>query len=384
MVFENAASGDIKVRPLANGTGLDVAKNNFESMFAVIDFDDGSTETEERSVEVLYAMDMVTGLTVTSGEDKHYIFPGAFLSAMASNFNVTYGYGELSILPAELTVTTGDLVIQQGEEIDTSLIQSTFVGFVYGESVESVYPDGIPYYYVSESGEVYETGDSGVFDILIQNPANYTISYGSIGKLYMNPSGNNVKKVRTYLDCIEDNVGAANGLIYLAHFSYDNPNAETIYVLHGEDNYFTGEAMFEGQPPIIFLPGQGTFTIPFDGQKLIWNLTTFESTHKSSVSSEATNESGKCDAKDVITGTETTDFNLYPNPFENSFTVERNVIESGTIYVYNIYGVQMLSVPFDRNGGSLISVDMTAYPSGWYIVRINTGGELYTFTVSKQ
>ncbi len=384
MVFENAVSGDIKVRPLANGTGLENFENNYDSMFAVIDFDDGSTETEERSVEVLYAMDMVTGLTVTSGEEKHYIFPGAFLSAMASNFNVTYGYGELTILPASLTVATGDLVIQQGEEIDTSLIGSTFDGFVYGEDVASIYPEGIPYYYVNNSGEIYETGDIGVYDILIQNPANYAISYSSIGKLYVNPSGNNLKKVRTSLDCIEENPGAANGMFYLAHFSYENPNAETIYVLLGEDNYLTGEAMFEGEPPIMFLPGKGTFTIPFDGQKLIWNLTTFESTHKSSVSSEATKDSGKCDAKDVITGTETTDFNLYPNPFENSFSVERNVEESGTIYVYNIYGVQMKSVSFTKNEGSLIPVDMTGYPSGWYIVRISTVGELYSFTVSKQ
>ena len=384
MVFENAVSGDIKVRPLANGTGLESLENNYDSMFAVIDFDDGSTETEERSVEVMYAMDMVTGLTVTSGDEKHYIFPGAFLSAMASNFNVTYGYGELTIEPKILNVDTGSLVIQQGEEIDTSLITSNFDGFVYDESVELIYPDGIPYYYVNESGEVYETGDTGVFDVLIQNPANYAITYGSIGKLYINPSGNNLRKVRTYLDCIEDNPAATNGLIYLANFRYENPNSETIYVLHGEDNYLSGEALFEGELPIIFLPGEGTFTIAFDGQRLIWNLTTYDSTHKSSVSSEATYESGKCDAKDVITGTEATDFNLYPNPFENSFTVERNIAESGTINVYNIYGVQMKSIVFSKNEGELIQVDMTGYPSGWYIVRISTVGELYSFTVSKQ
>ena len=174
-------------------------------------------------------------------------------------------------------------------------------------------------------------------------------------------------------------------MYYIANFRYYNPNAETIYVLHGEDNYLTGLARFEGEPPIIFLPGEGVFKIPFDGQKLIWNLTTFDSTHKSSVSSEATDESGKCDAKDVITDAETQDFRLYPNPFESSFTVERNIPENGSIEIYDIYGVPVgPTMTFSKNDSNLIPVDLTGYPNGWYLVRITTVSGTYTFNMMKQ
>ena len=66
----------------------------------------------------------------------------------------------------------------------------------------------------------------------------------------MNSVSGNVRKVRTYLDCIEVKQNSTNGLNYIANFRYDNPNSETIYVLHGEDNRLTGEANYLGETPI--------------------------------------------------------------------------------------------------------------------------------------
>ena len=63
--------------------------------------------------------------------------------------------------------------------------------------------------------------------------------------------------------------------------------------------------------PFTFLSGEGTFKIRFDGNKLIWTLVTFDSANKSSVSSEATADSGKCDAK---TDAGDTYYSIYPNP----------------------------------------------------------------------
>ena len=40
------------------------------------------------------------------------------------------------------------------------------------------------------------------------------------------------------------------------------------------------------------MPGSGTFEIKFDGNQLIWSLTTYDGTHKSSISSVTIDPSG--------------------------------------------------------------------------------------------
>ncbi len=234
---------------------------------------------------------------------------------------------------------------------------------------------------MNDNNESYEVGERGVYDITVSNPQNYEIEYSDIGMLYVNPTGNNLQKIRTSLDCIEI---STNQLGYVANFSYYNPNSETIYVLHGTDNNFIGSAVYEGESPIVFLPGEGIFSISFDGQKLIWNLTTFESTHKSSVSSEATLDSGKCDAKNIDSSNENQAYKLYPSPFENTFTVERNIIENGKIDMYNLYGVLCKSIDFNKINVELIEIDMTGYPNGIYYARITSGNDLYTYSIIKQ
>lgn len=62
-------------------------KNDYSEIFSVIDVLDGSDDT---GVTQLYAMNVVTGLTANKQGDTHRVFPGAFLSAMASNFSITY------------------------------------------------------------------------------------------------------------------------------------------------------------------------------------------------------------------------------------------------------------------------------------------------------
>ncbi len=293
-----------RLRAVVNESGLggDDDGNEYSSIFAVIDVDDAESEAGagDGGVSSLYAMNLITGLEVTNGlDDRHYIYPGAFLSTLAANFNITFGFGRYAISPAELIVTTGDFLIHQNEEIDVTQIPLQIEGFVYEENIDSLFPDGISFIFIDDYGRVFEPGDSGIFNIYLEDPLNYDLQYASVGKLYVSPYDGNLRKVRSYLDCIEVDLEAPDGLYYTANYRYLNPNDVAIYVLQGPDNNLSGPAVREGEPPTVFLPGEGTFKIRFDGQRMVWSLTTFDTTQKSSTSSEATAESGKCDAKDV-------------------------------------------------------------------------------------
>ena len=370
---------------VVNGSGLggEDDPNDYSKVFAIIDQDDASTDTEERSISKVYSLDLITGLDVTESDDtRHYVFPGAFLSPVGANFNITYGTGRVKILPATLNASTNDLLIEQNESIDTSLLNTSLEGFVYNETEDTVFPDGLSYYFIDEEGNMYEPGDVGAYRIYIDESHNYLINYTDQGILYVNPFGDDLHKVRTYLDCVEGNPDDPDGLYYIAHFSYENPNDQTIYVLQGADNFLSGSARYVGETPIVFLPGDNTFDIRFDGEQLIWNLTTYESTHKSSVSSNASSSSGKCSAKDL--DSTNVYYELYPNPVTDYLYIQQNRLEASEVQVYNMYGNLFLTSSFDGNSGQLMQIDMSAYPEGFYIVRISSKNGIAVYNIIKQ
>ena len=376
-----------RLRAVVNESGLggDNDENEYSSIFAVIDVEDAESEPEagDGGVSSLYAMNLITGLEVTNGlEDRHYIYPGAFLSSLAANFNITFGFGRYGISPAELTVTTGDYLIHQNEEIDVTQIPLQIEGYVYEETIDSIFPEGVEFRFEDDYGREYESGDSGIFNIYIQDPENYVLQYASVGKLYVSPNDGNLRKVRSYLDCIEVDLDAPDGLYYTANYRYVNPNDVAIYVLQGPDNNLSGPAVREGEPPVIFLAGEGTFKVRFDGQRMVWNLTTFDTTQKSSTSSEATAESGKCDAKDVGS-IEEAGYMIFPVPFEDQLTIQRTVYETGTVEVHNTSGLLVASESFRKNKGNDIILDMSSVQAGIYFIRISTSTGTISKTISK-
>ncbi len=371
-----------KLRAVVNGTGLGGENdgNDYGSIFAIVDDADGESET---GVAKLYANHLISGLeATTTDEDRHYIFPGAFLAPRASNFNVKYESGRLSIAKAELRATIQDLVINKGDIINPDLIISAINGYVYSETQEMVFPEGIAYSFINDQGQAYVPGNTGVYNIAIVEPKNYIIKYDRIGKIYVNSISGNTRNVRTYLDCIEVKQNSTNGLDYVANFRYYNPNSETIYVLHGTDNSLSGEANYLGETPIIFLPGEGTFEIEFDGKKLIWSLTTYNTTQKSSVSSEATSDSGKCDAKGVDIDAQT-DYEVNPTfTLDGNVTVKRNISESGRIDLFSNYGVLLETKEFSKSNTNDIFFNLSG-PSGLYYLRITTADKIYMFNIIK-
>ncbi|MEP0132962.1 MAG: T9SS type A sorting domain-containing protein [Eudoraea sp.] len=355
--------------------------NDYSPVFAVLHADDDSESGG--SVSTFYSVNLITGLDVTPSPEFNYSYPGAMFAPIGANLNITYDSSTIMVNPATLTIETGDLIIDQGTTIDTSLINTIIQGYAYDETQEDVFPEGIPYIFENENGEAYTPGDTGIFFITITNAQNYVNEYDRIGVIYVNPTGNNLRKIRTYLDCVEEDFGGPNGLNYIAHYRYENPNDETIYIAEGPENQLTGPAALTaiGELPFIFLPGQGTFQIRFDGNTLKWELTSRDSTHKSSTTSNANANSGRCDSG--ITGAGSS-FILYPNPVNGILYIDQNFSEVVTLDIFDIFGILYLNTTLDgRNSPITHEIDMTDYPQGMYFIRITTKDDVNVYTVVK-
>ena len=369
---------------LANSSGLgdDNDLNDYTSVFSLIDIDDAPTDEDpNNSISKFYALNMLTGKEVTDST-PHFVYPGAFLHPISNNFNITYEKNSFFVSKATLNVSImpDNIVITQGDDIPeiTSLIE----GFVWDEKLEDVFPDDVEYYFIDESGYEYEDGDFGVFRIMIREPKNYKIVYSNEALLFINPLYENIKKVRTYADCVTYDLIPSDGLNYSVIFRYENDNPFPLYAL-GEDNTLSGPsaANSSGELPIVFMPGSGVFEVRFDGNRLIWSLRTSNSTHSTSVSSESTSESGKCAGKSG------TSYEVFPNPVGSNtsynLTIKQNIIENSTVNVINMYGATIAGASFDGSSQT-IQVDMQSYPTGMYIVRIVSQAETRTFNIIKE
>ncbi|MBT8183144.1 MAG: hypothetical protein KJO53_16310, partial [Eudoraea sp.] len=130
--------------------------NDYSPVFAVLHADDDS-ETGG-SVSTFYSVNLITGLDVTPTPEVHYSYPGAYFAPIGANFNISYDSNTITVNPATLFVETGDLIIDQGTIIDTSLISKTIEGYKYDETQEDVFPDGIPYIFEDANGVAYTPG----------------------------------------------------------------------------------------------------------------------------------------------------------------------------------------------------------------------------------
>ncbi|NNK10550.1 MAG: T9SS type A sorting domain-containing protein, partial [Flavobacteriaceae bacterium] len=381
--------------PDSNAGGDDDA-DDYSKVFAIVYDGDGDAPITE-----YFSLNLITGLDAFEDPEEHYSFPGAFLSPIANNFNITYGRGIISVKKAELTATIGDLVIEQGtklEEIDTSLISYTIDGYVYDETVEDVFPieqfpEGIPYSFKNANGVEYTEGATGVYFIRIKQPQkNYklplldpVLDSDKIGVLYVNPTGDHLRKIRTYLDCVEENFGDPDGLNYIAHYRYINPNEETIYILEGPENQLTGPAAYSGELPFMFLPGENTFQIRFDGNTLKWELTSRDSTHKSSTTSNANANSSRCNAGFTTEDFFTNSFIIYPNPVNGILFIDQHLSERVTLDVFDLYGILHTSRILDGRSGSVThEIDMSGYYEGMYILRFSMQDDVQVYSVIKE
>jgi hypothetical protein len=290
-------------------------------------------------------------------------------------FEYSNGYNSLEVVRAKLMAQIDDLYINQG---DVPQFTSTIVGFVAGDDESTVYPTGIPYYFVDENGVEASNTDVGAFTIRIRDDRkNYAIVTNEDATLYINPYDGSMRKVRTYSDCVS--YDESTGL-YTVTFRYENDNSDPVFVPQGPDNFLSGPGYIGNNAdlPTVFMPGSGVFEIEFNGEKLIWSLTTYEGTQKSDVSSATTTGSGECDAK--LDGV----YLVFPNPVVEFLNVEQTVPEKSNVYIINMYGI-VVSEVYEFDGfNDLITIDMRGYATGLYIVRIVSSDEIRTFNIIKE
>jgi hypothetical protein len=161
----------------------------------------------------------------------------------------------------------------------------------------------------------------------------------------------------------------------------------------GSDNNISTTGTIGGTPPIIFPPGTGHFDIYFNGQKMQWNLNTFNGTQKSAMAAIASSTSARCSAQTVITtslsGVEETiiaidKFSVYPNPAHNRTTllVGTANVSLKDILVIDATG-RVFPVNLKSSSTQTVELDLTSLRSGIYFIKVNIPGQVKLFKVEK-
>jgi hypothetical protein len=141
----------------------------------------------------------------------------------------------------------------------------------------------------------------------------------------------------------------------------------------------------------VFLSGGGSFTVPFDGNKLIWTVKSFKNNgQKGAVASQASSNSSRCNKSEAaeapaIPVDETGDLKIYPNPTAGKVYIDlgAGTVTLKDIVVYDIYG-KALQAPVSHTSSDQLELDLSGYKAGLYVVRINTGETVKTMQIIKK
>jgi hypothetical protein len=207
------------------------------------------------------------------------------------------------------------------------------------------------------------------------------------------------------LDCINQLTGDPSGFGYVAHFSYQNPNATAIYVPKGTDNSLTALGTYSGVQPEVFLPAGGKFDVYFDGLKLTWTVKTYEGSTKTAVSADASSASTKCatgarvissassqaiiSTEDVALQGETLlpKAGVYPNPVTDRLSIwlsNNTAVTDRDIIIYDLAGRVVKIKKVSHSTTNVFVLDMSNLISGVYLVKIKTGKGYVTAKIIKQ
>lgn len=349
--------------------------NNLVTDFGSLPYDESVLEAFPEGVKYSFEKDG----EYFGADEKLVVGDYNIMIEETQNYKITsYGsnHSILRIVPAELilTISPSNIIIGQGGTVNLSF---EFGPFAYNDNKTIVFPDDVTYYFIDIDGNKYtNTSLPGAYYIKIVEPKNYTIISNEV-LLFINPLDSS-KKIRTYADCVSYDLNAIGSLKYTVVYRYENDNDYPVYVNEGEENKLTGTS-FSGKLPTVFMPGDGTFEIKFDGNQLVWSLTTFDGTHKSSVSSASTVGSGKCDAK--LDGA----YSIYPNPVTTILNVKQNVVENNvSVLVLNMYGFVVINAGTFTQPFSTKEINMSGLSTGIYIVRITSSTDVRTYNILKE
>jgi hypothetical protein len=292
-------------------------------------------------------------LTTGATPEVQQIIPAPFaFDAIAANFFTSYEVGEIHIDKAPLAVTVKDEVIRAGHDLPQFTYQ--IEGYKLDDSFESL-----------ESFQIvvpdYE-GSAGKYSISADLTSNNYYVREVSGTLFVNPYGDDIKSIKPVLDCVDET--GETEFPYVAYFSYNNTNAETVYVFNPADNYIAGEAKFDRNVklPTTFAPGTGKFSVKFDGARMAWYLTTFDGEKRTSTVSQASSGSARC--KKALS---TESFSVFPNPFQNKLSVKSSEfnLQSNNIKLYDL-SERLLNVKVVLTSGG-VDIDTSRLQAGFYI-----------------
>jgi hypothetical protein len=343
---------------------------------------------------------------------------------ISDNFEITYGLGKLTILPAALTVKALDTLMFQGDSLPV------FSSLITGLKNQDTLISG-PLFSLNPS----YTGDAGVYQIVpyganLDCPECYQTTYQD-GTLYVNPKGKFARKLKPYLVCVSVLKNDPSGLNYVANFQCENDNATVVYVPVGENNFLSGAgaATAQGSLPTLFYPGQSnSFQIKFNGNKITWNITTYNVNQNSAVAQDASSTSSRCKGntgnlrtgsaqqssfgtsgsssntpKDStqlnVNGTMMNSFNsginlfnpanniigIFPNPSRGSFTISSadGPVSGTDVFVSDLSG-KRVSAQVSKISFKELKIDLpSSAPAGVYILRVKVGNNYSIFKLVK-
>lgn len=353
------------------------ANSNSDAIVILGDGDISILSGDSSGTVDLRSINLITGNTV----GQHLVVPGSFI---ANNFNISYGLGVLTILPDTAQVIAADRVIDAGNPLPS--FTATFDGFNEGddESVVTSLDFSVTPAYGGAAG-VYDIIPSALADNYVFTPVN--------GTLYVNPAGPGTVPVNVFIECVEHlSTPDSSGFNYIAHFGYANANATPVFVPAGADNYFSGSGTYNPiQQPDLFLPGGGSFSVPFDGQFLSWGVRSNNTAGQKSLSlTRASIYSPQC-VKSAEAESNThneqpeEDILVYPNPTGGNIWIEtgRAALGEEDIMVLDAYG-RSLSVRPSRSADGQYGLDLSDRPAGLYFIRIIDGISVSVFRIIKR
>jgi len=210
----------------------------------------------------------------------------------------------------------------------------------------------------------------------------------------VNPKGSGAKNVKPSLDCVDTVVNNANGFTYVAHFSWYNPNATVVNVPLGTDNFIATTGSYSGQLPTVFNPGTGQFSILFRGQKMQWNLTTYNGSQKTAQASEASASSGRCSSQQIASfqtsgmqamANNTDKLTAFPNPTHDRVTlfVGSAKVSLQDIIVIDAAGKVLPTKGFQRASVETVELNLASFANGIYFIKVKTADGAKMFRIVK-
>ena len=283
----------------------------------------------------------------------------------------------LVVQKAPATATTGIYVISKGAALPT--FTATYSGFLNGQTASVVTS-------VSFTLSPNYTGNAGVYQIIVNaTAANY--AFTSInGTLYVNPAGPGTKQVKPNFICRRNlSAPGAGGFMYIARFTYENQNSTPVYIPVGLNNSISGAAHFATGQPVLFLPGGGSWEVPFNNVgQLTWQIRSNKNDGTTG-SIQANSSNVVCSGTSALAlAAEEPDAQMlvYPNPSTGLVFMESTEDQpAGTsVEVYNALGMKC-AVRIDRPTDRKIEMDLSSFGKGMYIVNVIKEGGLKSYPV---